>query len=223
LRKIALVTGFEGYGGRGRNPAGETAKALDGRKVEGCAVVGRQLPVCYEKLAQGLADLMQEHQPEIVISLGLWPGETLIRLERIGINSADFEIPDNEGVIITDAPITNNASVAMMATLPNRQIRSALISNGIPARISSTAGTFLCNATLYSTLSFAQTMHKAPLTGFMHLPYLPEQVAELLALIERDRKLELHQRSDTASMDLAMMIRAVEIAIATTATELAET
>jgi pyroglutamyl-peptidase len=217
LGRIALVTGFEGYGGRGRNPAGEIAKALDKQTIGGCAVVGRQLPVSYEKLSKGLTDLMQELQPEIVISVGLWPGESVIRLERIGINCADFEIPDNEGCMVTDMPITNNAGAAVMATLPNRHIRSALLKAGIPTRISSTAGTFLCNATLYSTLSFAQTMRKAPLTGFMHVPYLPEQVTELLASIERDRRLELHQRSDTASMDLPMMIRAVEIAIETTA------
>jgi pyroglutamyl-peptidase len=217
LARIALVTGFEGYGGRDRNPAGETAKALDRQTVAGCAVVGRQLPVSYKKLSRCLIDLMQEHQPEIVISLGLWPGESIIRLERIGINCADFEIPDNEGVIVSDAPITNSGAAALMATLPNRQIRSALLNADIPARISSTAGTFLCNATLYATLSFAQTMRKAPLTGFIHVPYLPEQIVALLTLIESDRRLELHQRSDTASMDLAMMIRAVEIAIATTA------
>jgi len=220
LARIALVTGFEGYGGRGRNPAGETAKALDGKAVGGCLVVGRQLPVSYKRLSRGLTDLMKEHQPHIVISLGLWPGESTIRLERVGINCADFEIPDNDGAIESDMPVAVNGNAAVMATLPNRQIRSALLSAGIPARISSTAGTFLCNATLYSTLNFAQTMSRAPLTGFIHVPYLPEQVVELLTSMETNRQLELHQRADTASMDLAMMIRAVEIAIATTAIEL---
>jgi pyroglutamyl-peptidase len=220
VAKIALVTGFAGYGGRGRNPSGEIAKTLDGSTIGGCATVGRQLPVSYGRLSADLAEHVRELQPEIVISLGLWPGESVIRLERIGINLADFEIPDNDGSLVTDAPIMNNAVAAVMATLPNREIRSALLDAGIPARISANAGTFLCNATLYSMLSFAQSMRTAPLTGFIHVPYLPEQIVELLVATETDRQLELHQRADTASMDLSMMIRAVEIAIATTAAHL---
>jgi pyroglutamyl-peptidase len=160
---------------------------------------------------------MRELQPEIVISLGLWPGESVIRLERIGINVADFEIPDNDGSFVSGAQIIHHGGAAVMATLPNREIRLALFNAGIPARISSTAGTFLCNATLYSTLCFAQSMRKSPLTGFIHVPYLPEQVVELLVATETHRQLELHQRADTSSMDLSMMIRAVETAIATTA------
>jgi pyroglutamyl-peptidase len=214
---VALVTGFEGYGGRGRNPAGETAMALDGRTIGGVRVVGRRLPVSFKKLAAGLTGAMDEVKPDIVISLGLWPGEPVIRMERIGINVADFEIPDNEGTRPTDAPVSGNGAPAALATLPNRPIRDALLAAGIPARISSTAGTFLCNATLYTALAHAETKRRRPLTGFMHVPYLPEQVAELLQTVEDERRLEQHQRADTASMELATMVKAVEIAIATTA------
>ena len=97
----ALITGFEGYGGRGRNPAGETASALDGRTIAGVRVAGRRLPVSFSRLAAGLEGLFDEVEPDIVISVGLWPGEPMIRLERIGINVADFEIPDNEGTLRT--------------------------------------------------------------------------------------------------------------------------
>lgn len=216
----ALITGFEGYGGRGRNPAGETAMALDGCEVGGVKVVGRRLPVSFKKLAAGLTGAMDEVKPDIIISLGLWPGEPVVRLERVGINVADFEIADNEGTRLTDAPVSGNGAPAVLATLPNRAIRDALIAVGIPARISSTAGTFLCNATLHTTLSYAETKRRRPLTGFMHVPYLPEQVAELLKSLEDEQKLELHQRADTASMELSTMVRALEIAIATAATSL---
>jgi pyroglutamyl-peptidase len=216
----ALITGFEGYGGRGRNPASETALALNGRTIEGVKVAGRRLPVSFSWLAAGLEGLFDEVEPDIVISLGLWPGEPMIRLERIGINVADFEIPDNEGALRTDEPLSGNGSAAIYATLPNREIRDALLCAGVPARISSTAGTFLCNAALYTTLSCAARKRRPPLTGFVHLPYLPEQVAELLQSIETARQLELHQRADTASMGLAMMVRALEIAVATAAKHL---
>ena len=216
----ALITGFEGYGGRGRNPAGETALALDGRMIAGVRIMGRQLPVSFSRLTAGLTGIFDEVAPDIVISLGLWPGEPMIRLERIGINVADFEIADNEGALRTDARLSDNGSPAILATLPNRAIRDALLAVGIPARISSTAGTFLCNATLYTALSYALRNRRPALTGFIHVPYLPEQVAELLGSIETARQLELHQRADTASMDLAVMVRALEIAVATAAKHL---
>ena len=216
----ALITGFEGYGGRGRNPSGEMALVLNGRTIADVRVVGRQLPVSFSQLAAGLEGLFDEVEPDIVISVGLWPGEHMIRLERIGINVADFEIPDNENTLRSDEPLSDNGSAAMLATLPNREIRDALLCAGIPARISATAGTFLCNAALYTALSRAARQRRPPLTGFVHVPYLPEQVAELLQSIGIARQLELHQRADTASMDLAMMVRALEIAVATAAKHL---
>jgi len=216
----ALITGFEGYGGRGRNPSGETALALNGRTIAGVRVAGRRLPVSFNRLAAGLAGLLDEVEPNIVISVGLWPGEPMIRLERIAINVADFEIHDNEGTLRCDEPISASGNAAMLATLPNREIRDALLAAGIPARVSATAGTFLCNATLYTTLSCAARRRQQPLTGFVHVPYLPEQVAELLQSIETARQLELHQRADTASMDLAMMVHALEIAVETAAKHL---
>lgn len=216
-----MMTGFAGYGGRGRNPSGEVASALDGRTIGDVKIVGRWLPVSYNKLRQGLTALMEDVKPDIVISLGLWPGESVIRLERIGINVADFEIPDNEGTFLTDTPLSSNGNLAVMSTLPVRQIRSALLAAGIPSRISTTAGTFLCNATLYTTVTHAETMRKPPLTGFIHVPYLPEQVAELLNAVDSERRLELHQRADMASMDLSTMLRAIEIAVVTAASSLA--
>jgi pyroglutamyl-peptidase len=213
----ALVTGFEGYGGRGRNPAGETALALDGRSAGGATIVGRRLPVSYGKLAAALEGLLDEIDPDIVIGLGLWPGEPVVRLERIGINVADFEIPDNEGTLLRDAALSGNGGAAVLATLPNRAIRDALLQAAIPARLSATAGTFLCNATLYTTLTHAARKGRPALAGFIHVPYLPEQVAELLETVESEQRLELHQRADIASMELATMVRAIEIAVATAA------
>jgi pyroglutamyl-peptidase len=133
---------------------------------------------------------------------------------------ADFEIPDNDGTVIIDEPISGNGAPAVMTTLPLRDIETALLKAGIPVRISATAGTFLCNATLYTTLSHAQHARTPPLSGFLHVPYVPEQVAELLARASNERRLETHQRADLASMDLATMVKAAEIALATAASML---
>jgi len=121
----ALVTGFVPYGGRGRNPAAEIATALDGRTILGMPVIGRTLPVSYSEIRRSVEELLDELRPRIVISLGLWPGATTIRVERVGVNVADFEIPDNTGRLANDELIVGNGSAAMFATLPIRKIEQS--------------------------------------------------------------------------------------------------
>ena len=211
-----LVTGFEPYGGRGSNPAYDAMRALDGRNIGGVDVIGRALPVSIASIKTNIAMLLDEISPCAVISLGLWPGEPMIRLERIGINIADFEIPDNEGAVYRDIEISGNGTPARMASLPLRKIEQALLAAGIPVRLSSTAGTFLCNACLYGFLEAIDRRPRYIPCGFIHLPYTPEQVAQLVADIRNGRVLEQHQRADLVSMELSRTIRAVEIAIETT-------
>jgi pyroglutamyl-peptidase len=216
-----LVTGFEPYGGRGLNPAAEIAKALDGGTIEGRRVVGRTLPVSYEGLALRLETLLDEICPVLAICVGLWPGEQTIRLERFGLNLAHFEIPDNDGTRVADAAIEANGATGMRATLPLRAIERALLTNGIPVRLSSTAGTFLCNVTLYHLMRLIETRSPPALGGFIHVPYMPEQVADMLAQTALEHRIELHQRADFASMALPVQIEAVSLAIAASLTEIA--
>ena len=213
---VFLVTGFQPYGGRGINPAHEAMRALDGRTIAGAKVMGRSLPVSYAALRTHIESILDELKPEAVISLGLWPGEPLIRIERIGVNIADFEIPDNDGTVARDDEVIAKGTEARHATLPIRKIESEMLAAGIPARLSATAGTFLCNACLYTFLTTIE--HKQPGTpcGFIHVPYMPSQVAALLTDISAGRTLEQHQRADLTSMDLSITVRAVEIAIAAT-------
>lgn len=212
-RDVALVTGFMPYGGRGRNPAAEIATALHGRKIAGVSVVGRHLPVSLAEMLRRANQLVQELRPCVVISVGLWPGEPLVRVERVGINVADFEIPDNDGRRAYDEPVLANGVAAKFATIPVKKIEAAMLAAGIPARLSSSAGTFLCNACLYSFLSAAESTDAAVACGFVHVPYMPAQVADLLRRLKEDSRLEAHQRADMASMDLATSTRAVEIAV----------
>lgn len=211
-----LITGFEPYGGRGSNPAYETMKALDGRVLDGWTVVGRGLPVSLPSMKSKLHALLDEVQPAAVIGLGLWPGEPMIRLERIGVNVADFEIADNEGILLRDTPVLASVSAARWATLPLRAIETALLREGIPARISSTAGTFLCNACLFTLMESLSARGSSIPAGFIHLPYMPDQVAALLDDLRSKAAMELHQRADIASMELSRTVRAIEIAIGTT-------
>ena len=212
MSRVALLTGFEPYGGRGVNPATEVVTRLDGVEVEGARVAGRVLPVSFGALRSRIHELLREVEPEVVVSLGLWPGEGTIRLERVALNLADFEIPDNAGALLRDDLVAAAGPTALAATLPLRAIERALLRAGIPARLSSTAGTFLCNATLYTFLHAAAAGRGVP-CGFVHLPYLPEQVAALLEELRKQQLLELHQRADLASMSLATMVEAVRIVL----------
>jgi pyroglutamyl-peptidase len=210
----ALLTGFAPYGGRGRNPAADIANALDGCKIADVPVIGRLLPVALNEIAARAESLLDELQPRVVVSVGLWPGEAMVRIERVGLNLADFEIPDNHGKMARDESLSGNGPAAKFATLPVRKIEEAMLAAGIPSRISNSAGTFLCNACLYGFLSAAEKKQGIR-CGFLHVPYLPEQVAGLLNELKNEAKLEAHQRADYASMDLATGTRAVAIALET--------
>jgi pyroglutamyl-peptidase len=214
---VALVTGFEPYGGRGINPASEIVRRVAGLEIEGARVVGRVLPVSFAALRPRVRELMRELDPRVVVSLGLWPGEPTVRLERVAVNVADFEIPDNEGALLRDDVVEAAGPTAVPATLPIRAIESALLRTGIPARLSASAGTYLCNATMYTFLRTAQALAGAR-CGFVHLPYLPGQVAALLEDLRKEQHLELHQRADLASMSLDVMVEAVRIVLAVSLT-----
>lgn len=217
-----LITGFQPYGGRGVNPAFEAMRQLDGRTVAGRAVIGRGLTVSFARLRGEINALFDELDPAAIISLGLWPGEPAIRIERLAVNVADFEIADNEGAVVVDGVVAGNGPAAIFATLPLRAIERAILDDGTPARVSATAGTFLCNACLYNLLDAAEQRLKPTRCGFIHVPYVPEQVAELLVSLRDEARLELHQRMDLASMSLDRIVRAIELAVAETVSALEE-
>lgn len=203
-----LLTGFAPYGGMPSNPASAAALALDGRRIGGARLHGVELPVSMTHVRKLLGDLIEETRPRAVICLGLFPGEPVIRIERVGLNVADFGIADNEGVTMTDQPVAGNGPAARLATLPLRAIERALLKSGTPARISPTAGTYLCNACLYTALDLAGG---AP-CGFLHVPMTPELVALRLA----GARPEALERDPPPSMELSRTIAAVETAIAVT-------
>jgi pyroglutamyl-peptidase len=207
-----LVTGFEPFGISDRNPSREVARVLDGRTIAGLKVTGRILPVSMRAIADALTRVLDESEPRMIVALGLANNEAMIRIERYGHNLADFPIADNDGETVLDRPVLPDGPPALATTLPNRQIREALLAAGIPARLSSTAGTYLCNTCIYLLGDMIRQRAWATRFGFLHLPYMPEQVAAILAGPE-GRK----QPEQLASMSLATMLRAVETAIATTA------
>lgn len=208
-----LLTGFQGYGGRAINPAEESVKALQGTEILGHEIHGAILPVGYDRLASRIRSLIARIDPGIVLCIGLWPGEPMIRLERVAVNIADFEIADSEGVRVRNAPVIDGGPAAYQASLPLVAIQRALLERGIPARLSGTAGQFLCNATLYHALHVCAARQPIPLCGFIHVPYLPEQVSAIIEDTAERGELELHQRADLASMPKQTVVEAIRYAL----------
>lgn len=202
-----LLTGFEPYGGMSTNPAYATMRALDGETIAGHRVIGRKLPVSLARIGAVIDALLGEARPQAVISLGLAPGEPVIRLERVGLNLADFQLGDNEGLTSRDQPVSPHGVPARWASLPLRRIEAALLAKGIPARLSETAGTYLCNACLYTFLEKLEA--QAIPCGFIHVPMTPDLAAETIARSHHDGM----DRLPPPSMALDLIIAAVRMAI----------
>ena len=202
-----LLTGFEGYGGRSVNPSEEIVRDLDGTVVGGESIQGRCFAVELRSIGPAIRAAIEETEPRLVVCLGLWPGETMLRLERVAINQADFDLPDNAGLIARE-PLDPDGPAAWAATLPLHAIRDRLLADGIPCHLSGTAGQFLCNAVMYHALAACAARTPVPLAGFVHLPYLPQQVAGVLATAQG-------RSADLASMSLEPMREGVRLAIAT--------
>ncbi len=212
-----LLTGFEPYGGRDFNPTADIVVALSGTRVADFAVDGQLLPVAYQPLRTRIVEAIATSKPRLVVSLGLWPGTPVVRIERTALNVADFEIPDNDGNVLRDHIISRHSGTALMSTLPLRDIEKTLLDSGIPAQVTNTAGTFLCNAALFEFLNAVSDQTPC---GFLHMPYAAHQVARLVA---HEKSAYTGRRStELASMDIDTMIKAVQLAIEVSIASLAE-
>jgi pyroglutamyl-peptidase len=194
--RTILVTGFEPFGAHSVNPTEGLAKAVDGRRVGEFGVQGVVLPVHHADTAARLGALLAESNPEAVLHLGLAAGRARIALERVAVNVMDYEVPDNAGYRASGEPCVPDGPTAYFPTLPLRAMLKALLDEGIPAYTSNTAGTYLCNQTLYWTLHAVRDMPRPPRVGFVHFPLLPAMVAA--AGLEQP------------SMDFPLMLQAVE-------------
>ena len=170
-----LLTGFEPFGKATLNPSGEIVKRISGDNI-----ITAILPVAYAQSAEALLALIEQHNPDVVISLGQAEGRTQITPERIAINLDDARLADNEGVSRIDEPILEDGPVAYESTLPIKEFVSAITAAGIPAAVSLSAGAFLCNHIFY----VAQNRLKGTKvrSGFVHVPLMDEQAGEFPGL-----------------------------------------
>jgi len=177
-----LVTGYEPFGDHETNPSARVAERLDGETVAGHEVVGRVLPVEFDRTGEQLLGLIAEHDPDVVVSTGLAAGRAAVAVERVGVNVNDHvTVPDNADATPRHDPIDTDGPDAYFATLPIPAVVDALLDADVPARLSNTAGTHLCNHALYTVRHHAERENLDLDSGFVHLPCTPEMAVRKAA------------------------------------------
>ncbi|OBX75979.1 pyroglutamyl-peptidase I [Faucicola atlantae] len=175
--RILLLTAFEPFDGEAVNPSWEVTRTLDGEMIANMTVRAVCLPCVFGDSLTALAQAIDAHKPSMVISLGQAGGRCDITPERVAINLNDARIPDNAGSQPIDEPIDSNAPAAYFTTLPIKAMVQAMRAVGVPASVSYTAGTFVCNHVFYG-LQHLAARGGIDKSGFVHIPYLPEQAAQ---------------------------------------------
>ena len=172
-----LVTAFEPFQGETINATME-ALALLPDSVEGKTLVKRALPVEFGLAVEAAAAMVDDLRPDAVICLGQASGRADITPERVAINVMDARIPDNGGNQPVDEPIRVEGPAAYFSTLPVKAMVQAMKARGVPASVSNTAGTFVCNELMYGLLDHLNGAGRHILAGFIHIPATPAQAAE---------------------------------------------
>ncbi|MBI3713566.1 MAG: pyroglutamyl-peptidase I [Burkholderiales bacterium] len=183
MKKI-LLTGFDPFDHEVTNPSWEAVRTFDGKVLQKpddpaqhYLIVSAQLPCEFYVATEKLNALLAAHQPEIVICVGQAGGRADISVERIAINIDDARIPDNAGNQPIDEAVVKDGPAAYFSSLPIKAIVHNLRQQGMPANVSQTAGTYVCNHIFYGLMHYANTHASPKRAGFIHIPYLPEQAA----------------------------------------------
>lgn len=189
-----LLTAFEPFGGDPVNPSLLIARALDGEVVAGAQVVAVELPCVFHRSLSALDEALAHTQPVLAVALGVAAGREGLSIERVAINVDDARIPDNAGAQPVDEPIASGGPAAWFSTLPIKAIAAELNAAGVPASVSQTAGTFVCNHVFYGLQQ--RLAGTGVRSGFIHVPLLPAQAAQypgkpVLALEEQVRGVRL--------------------------------
>lgn len=194
-----LVTGFEPFGGDSVNPALEAVKQLPST-IAGVQVVVKEVPTAFERSAQVLEDLMDAEEPDLVLCVGQAGGRAAMSVERVAVNLIDARIPDNDGDQPLDTPVRADGPDAYFATLPVKSMVKAMHEAGVPAALSYSAGTYVCNSLMYNALHLAARANKPVKAGFVHVPFATEQAVD--------------RPASTPTMDISCITRALEAGIA---------
>lgn len=203
MRKKVLITGFDPFGQELINPALEALKQLENRTIEHIEIVTQEVPTVFHESIKVVTKAIETHHPDVVICVGQAGGRTQITPERVAINIDDARIPDNQQNQPIDETIDRGGPVAYWSTLPNKRIVHNLHAAGIPAAVSNSAGTFVCNHLFYGVMNYLEKNAPQICGGFIHIPFIPEQTI----------------KTNAPSLSLDVIVRALEIAATTAANE----
>lgn len=194
--KKVLITGFEPFGGESINPSWEVAKILAKQPY----IDAVQLPCVFDRSLDVLREKIQALQPDVVICIGQAGGRSSIEIERVAINLNDASIPDNQGNQPIDTAIVPHAPAAYFTTLPAKAMVQAVKNAGVPASLSLSAGSYVCNHAMFGLLHFLAENFPQTRGGFIHIPFLPEQGVQ-------------HRNAPTMALDT--LVKGLNIAVET--------
>ncbi len=187
MEKRLLITGFDPFGGETVNPAWEAVKLLP-EHIGPYTLYKLQLPTVFGLAAQRILAAATDLRPDVILCIGQAGSRAAVTPERVAINCQDARIPDNMGNQPVDNFILPDGPAAYFATVPVRKMAAAICDAGLPGAVSNTAGTFVCNDTLYRLLHhYAGT---ATRVGFVHVPFAPQQGQPSLEIPATARALE---------------------------------
>jgi pyroglutamyl-peptidase len=202
-----LLTAFDPFWGEKTNPAQEAVRLVTGR-IAGVEIIKLSVPTVFGRSIDVVTEAIRHVRPHAVVCVGQAGGRTAITPERVAINMEDASIPDNEGYAPMDKPVIPGAPAAYFSTLPIKAMVKAVKDIGLPASVSNTAGTFVCNHLMYGVMHLLGNEFPGTLGGFIHVPYLLEQAA---------------QKAEPAfGMPLEDIVRGLEAALAAVAEALAQ-
>ena len=200
--KKILLTAFEPFGGETANPSLEAARAMTGVEFPGAKLTVVELPVDRFGAVEMASARVRALRPDVVMMLGQATARYRITPERVAINVDDYRIPDNAGNQPAGEPIIEGGPVGYLSTLPVRAITERLLRARIPAAVSNTAGTYLCNRLFYSVMHLIAAESLPAVGGFIHVPFMHEQA--------------LDKYPDVPSLSRETIIEAVRLAIEVT-------
>ena len=196
IRRV-LVTGFMPFGGERTNPSWEIVKALP-EMISGYRIEKLRVPTVFGNAIDATTKAIDAMQPEIILCFGQAGGRTQMSVERVAINIDDARIADNAGNQMIDQPIRADGPAAYFCTVPIKAMVAAMRKAGVPAEISNTAGTFVCNHLIYGVLHHITSHTQTTRAGFVHVPFLDSQVVD---------------KAGMASMSLPTMVAGANAAI----------
>ena len=170
-----LLTAFDPFGGERVNPALEAVRLVPD-EIAGWEIVKLEVPTVFGASVDAVAQAIRQEKPDAVLCIGQAGGRCDLTPERVAINISDARIADNAGNQPIDEPIAKDGPAAYFATLPVKAMAAAIREAGLPASVSNTAGTFVCNHLMYGVLHLLAREYPGVRGGFMHVPFAPEQV-----------------------------------------------